>query len=197
MNGDLEMCGYSLPPHRAGTTVAWCEHENRFTSAGGTIRRDHQRQREVRAREEAGAPYEDEVRAGEERDNSAETVDHPAHYGGKDNPYEAIKVIRAWNLGFELGNCIKYVSRAGKKPGVSAVEDLEKAAWYLKAKIEQLREKDVEPAGEAGLYGECGGCHRTVARQTRSSVIWFCNGDRACSHGGRHEDYPVNVQWED
>lgn len=30
-------------------------------------------------------------------------VDHPAHYGGKDNPYEAIKVIEAWGLGFCLG----------------------------------------------------------------------------------------------
>lgn len=30
----------------------------------------------------------------------AETVNHPAHYGGADNPYEAIKVIEAWALGF-------------------------------------------------------------------------------------------------
>jgi len=25
-----------------------------------------------------------------------ETINHPDHYGGKDNPYEAIKVIEAW-----------------------------------------------------------------------------------------------------
>lgn len=30
----------------------------------------------------------------------SEAVDHPSHYGGKDNPYEAIKVIEAWELGF-------------------------------------------------------------------------------------------------
>ena len=35
-------------------------------------------------------------------------VEHPAHYGGADNPYEAIKVIEAWGLGFCLGNTIKY-----------------------------------------------------------------------------------------
>lgn len=61
------------------------------------------------------------------------TVDHPAHYGGADNPYEAIKVIEAWDLGFCLGNTVKYISRAGKKGDV--VEDLKKARWYLDREI--------------------------------------------------------------
>lgn len=60
----------------------------------------------------------------------ASTVNHPDHYGGADNPYEAIKVIDAWNLGFSLGNAVKYISRAGKK-GDNAYEDIQKAAWYL------------------------------------------------------------------
>jgi hypothetical protein len=68
-----------------------------------------------------------------------ETVDHPPHYGGKDNPYEAIKVIEAWRLGFCLGNAVKYIARAGKKGSV--IEDLKKAAWYLNREIER-REKD-------------------------------------------------------
>ena len=59
------------------------------------------------------------------------TIDHPDHYGGADNPYEAIKVIEAWDTGFHLSNVLKYVSRAGKKPGVDILEDLKKAAWYL------------------------------------------------------------------
>lgn len=42
-------------------------------------------------------------------------VDHPAYYGGANNPYEAIKVIEAWDLDFCLGNTVKYISRAGKK----------------------------------------------------------------------------------
>ena len=70
------------------------------------------------------------------------TVDHPKHYGGADNPYEAIKVIEAWDLGFCLGNVVKYLSRAGKKTK-SPIEDLRKAAWYLNREIERLeREKD-------------------------------------------------------
>lgn len=64
---------------------------------------------------------------------SQEQVDHPAHYGGKDNPYEAIKVIEAWELGFCLGNTVKYICRAGKKDGV--VKDLKKARWYLDREI--------------------------------------------------------------
>ena len=64
-----------------------------------------------------------------------EAVDHPAHYGGADNPYEAIKVIEAWDLGFCLGNTVKYVSRAGKKNASATIEDLEKARWYLDREI--------------------------------------------------------------
>jgi hypothetical protein len=70
----------------------------------------------------------------------AETVDHPAHYGGADNPYEAIKVIEAWDLGFCLGNTVKYISRAGKKHP-NRLEDLRKARWYLDREIAQLSPK--------------------------------------------------------
>lgn len=62
-----------------------------------------------------------------------EAVNHPKHYGGADNPYEAIKVIEAWSLGFCLGNAVKYIARAGKKGDV--IEDLKKARWYLDREI--------------------------------------------------------------
>jgi hypothetical protein len=62
-------------------------------------------------------------------------IDHPQHYGGEDNTYEAIKVIEAWELDFHLGNVIKYISRAGKKG--SKIEDLKKAHWYMNRAVEQ------------------------------------------------------------
>jgi hypothetical protein len=67
-----------------------------------------------------------------------EMVNHPSHYGGEDNPYEAIKVIDAWDLDkdFYLGNAVKYLSRAGKKDNV--VQDLKKAIWYIEKKINKL-----------------------------------------------------------
>lgn len=73
-----------------------------------------------------------------------ESVNHPAHYGGADNPYEAIKVIEAWALGFCLGNTVKYISRAGKKG--AALQDLQKARWYLDREI-QNQEKALANRG--------------------------------------------------
>ena len=67
------------------------------------------------------------------------SVDHPAHYGGAENPYEAIKVIEAWELGFCLGNAVKYIARAGKKQPEKHVEDLEKAVWYINRQIQRVR----------------------------------------------------------
>ena len=68
-----------------------------------------------------------------------EQVNHPPHYGGKDNPYEAIKVIDAWNLDFCLGNVVKYISRAGKKDNNSKEQDLKKSLWYLEHEIESMK----------------------------------------------------------
>lgn len=67
-----------------------------------------------------------------------DAVNNPSHYGGSDNAYEAIKVIEAWGLGFCLGNTVKYISRAGKKPGESDIKDLKKARWYIDREISRL-----------------------------------------------------------
>lgn len=69
----------------------------------------------------------------------SDQVSNPKHYGGKDSPYETIKVIKAWGLGFNLGNAVKYISRAGKKDPSREVEDLEKAVWYLQDRIADLK----------------------------------------------------------
>lgn len=64
---------------------------------------------------------------------SVEAIDHPSHY--KRGGIEAIDVIEAWDLGFCLGNTIKYISRAGIKDDAKFVEDLKKARWYLDREI--------------------------------------------------------------
>ncbi len=69
----------------------------------------------------------------------AEAVNHPAHYGGEDDPHEAIKVIEAWGLGFHLGNAVKYIKRSPTKGGL---EDIKKARWYLERYIEWLEESE-------------------------------------------------------
>jgi hypothetical protein len=72
---------------------------------------------------------------------SKEHVNHPKHYGGENNLYEAIKVIDAWELGFSLGNTVKYISRAGKKNKEKELEDLKKSLWYLQHHINTLENK--------------------------------------------------------
>lgn len=63
-------------------------------------------------------------------------VHHPAHYGGAENQFEPLKVIEAWGLCWHLGDCVKYIARAGKKPGNSRLQDLQKARFYLDREIE-------------------------------------------------------------
>lgn len=65
-------------------------------------------------------------------------VNHPSHYNtGK---IEVIDYIEDQELGFHLGNVIKYISRAGKKDPGAKKEDLEKAKWYLERYINTLEE---------------------------------------------------------
>jgi len=66
---------------------------------------------------------------------AADMVNGPSHYGGADNPYEAIKVAEAW--GFEknayLFNALKYLARAEHKG--RKVEDLKKLQFYVAREI--------------------------------------------------------------
>ena len=70
-------------------------------------------------------------------EDKKEMVDHPKHYNmGK---YEAIEVIEDWGLGFNLGNTVKYISRAGHKDDI--VQDLKKSLWYIDREIQRLENK--------------------------------------------------------
>lgn len=67
-----------------------------------------------------------------------DNVSHPAHYNvGK---IEVIDAIEAWGFGegFNKGNAIKYIARAGYKAPGTEVEDLKKAAWYIQREIERI-----------------------------------------------------------
>lgn len=64
-------------------------------------------------------------------------VNHPSHYNS--GKIEVIEAIEDWKLDYHCGNAVKYVARAGKKDPSKEIEDLEKATWYLKRKIEKLK----------------------------------------------------------
>ena len=67
-------------------------------------------------------------------------VNHPSHY--TDGRIEVIDFIEDKQLGFHLGNTVKYVARAGKKDPSKAVQDLEKARWYLDREIRRRKAEE-------------------------------------------------------
>ena len=65
---------------------------------------------------------------------SESKVNHPSHYN---KGIETIDYIESWNMDFNIGNVIKYVTRAGHKD--NKLEDLEKAKWYLEREINKAK----------------------------------------------------------
>jgi hypothetical protein len=62
-------------------------------------------------------------------------VHAPAHYRQLPNGIEVIDITE--NLGFCLGNVVKYVLRADHKG--EPIQDLEKGLWYLSREIERRK----------------------------------------------------------
>lgn len=55
-------------------------------------------------------------------------------------PMSPFAIIDAFGLDFYGGNALKYLLRAGRKPGVSAVEDLEKGLHYFSEMVERAKQ---------------------------------------------------------
>ena len=64
----------------------------------------------------------------------------PQHYKGT-MPFEVIEVTE--QLSFCTGNAVKYVLRAGNKPGVPWRTDIEKARWYADREARRQRTGNV------------------------------------------------------
>jgi len=83
---------------------------------------------------------------------------NPQHYKSL-GKMSAVHVIRAWSawrrllglegIGFDVGNALKYIQRAGTKPGEPEVRDLMKAVWYLQSRIHELDPSQPDPAENA------------------------------------------------
>lgn len=67
-----------------------------------------------------------------------DVVSHPSHYTAG-RKYEPKDVIRDWELNFNLGSAVKYISRAGRKDDM--IQDLKKARQFLDFEIDYLEEK--------------------------------------------------------
>lgn len=69
------------------------------------------------------------------QDSTSDAVNHPAHYTY--GTIETIDYIEDKGFTYNLGNAIKYISRAGHK--LDAIEDLKKAVWYVEREIQRLQ----------------------------------------------------------
>lgn len=76
---------------------------------------------------------------------SKDNVNHPNHYTKHPSGVECIDIVRHYC--FSVGNAIKYLWRAGLKgdaymtPKEKEIEDLNKAIWYIKDRIETLKKE--------------------------------------------------------
>jgi hypothetical protein len=66
---------------------------------------------------------------------ASDPVNHPAHY--KVGGIETIDFIEAKQLNYNIGNVVKYITRADHKG--NQLQDLQKAQWYLAREIERLQ----------------------------------------------------------
>lgn len=77
-------------------------------------------------------------------ENKVDMVNHPPHYTSHPSGIECITITRHYC--FSVGNAIKYLWRAGLKKDMGLediqkeIEDLEKAIWYIKDRIKQLKD---------------------------------------------------------
>jgi len=71
---------------------------------------------------------------------SPDPVNNPPHYTSHPSGIECLTIVR--HMGFNLGNVVKYVWRADLKG--AAIEDLEKAAFYLADEIAKRKKKEAD-----------------------------------------------------
>jgi len=76
----------------------------------------------------------------------SDPVSHPKHYTSHPSGIECIQVTE--HFGFCIGNAIKYLWRAGLKG--DAIEDLEKARWYIEREIARRKAEVSHGEGERG-----------------------------------------------
>ena len=90
---------------------------------------------------------EDELMIKQTIDDEYKNGHHSSYYGGKDDPYEPVKVLGAWSKknnwngeqGFYYGMALKYINRAGEKDGNSEAQDIQKGINYLQMWLDLIK----------------------------------------------------------
>lgn len=98
---------------------------------------------------------------------SHDPVNHPEHYTSHPSGVECIQITE--HMGFNLGNAIKYIWRADLKG--AAIEDLEKAVWYVQREIERRKTVVNEQVDVAFAASPLMQHMRTVGEHLRESLV--------------------------
>lgn len=67
-----------------------------------------------------------------------DNVNNPRHYTSHPSGVDCIQITE--HMGFCLGNAMKYIWRADLKG--DAIEDLEKAVWYIRREIDRRKHEN-------------------------------------------------------
>jgi len=86
--------------------------------------------------EEGDIIYDNYVQPDDEAVDN-DPVNHPKHYTEHASGIECIQITE--HMGFNLGNALKYIWRCDLKK--DAIEDLEKAKWYIDRELKKRRDK--------------------------------------------------------
>lgn len=113
-----------------------------------------------------------------------DNVNHPSHYNS--GSIEVIEMIEDQELGYHLGCAVKYIMRAGKKEPDNAakyVEDLEKAIWYVRRRLEICKAEPRRPNDMNEEVEEAIGHQRRPVSKTRKVLLKTTWADQeTCAH---------------
>lgn len=76
-------------------------------------------------------------------------VDHPTYYNEHPSGVECIDIVE--HFSFNIGNCMKYLWRAGLKSD-NPIEDLEKARWYIDREIARIKRYEIQDDDRGRLW---------------------------------------------
>lgn len=108
---------------------------------------------------------------------TVDNINHPKHY--EDAGYLVQPIDVCQELPFCLGNAVKYLCRAGKKEGNTAVDDMKKARWYLERQIGLL-----ENGSAAAVLSARGACAaRFLAEKNNGPLHWLFENGVYCAAG--------------
>ena len=91
-----------------------------------------------------------------------EAIDHPKHYNNRPSGVEAIDIVE--HMSFNVSNAVKYLWRAGLKPGAGATQDLGKARWYVARELDRCT-KDLDSVANP------------LSSEVRSMLHDFCEAE--------------------